>query len=415
MRQILTNLVGNAIKFTHEGTIRITIKDLPDKHPDAPRLGARNLQITVADTGIGIAPERLNNIFERFTQEDETTTRKYGGSGLGLAIVHKIVEIMGGKILVQSEVGVGTRFDVFLPFQEVDSNQMASLMKAKDDISNLRVRSLKILVAEDNMVNAMIAKAFLEGLGHQVTLVGNGKLAVETVARNEVELLFTDIHMPVMDGVEATQQIRKTNPHIPIIGLTAEAFVDRHMEFLKAGMNDVLTKPFTADQMKQAIIKSVPASLCTAAAPSMPPIQEIPKRQSKKTQQDSRTNPIVAVGDDEKFQELVETLGADFTCQTTEEALRAIPDLLSQLHENVSGGNCDKIRELAHSVKGGAGSMMAPKLSHQAAIIQDKAEDLDYVRSAMDELDKTADETVAWWREKLTSLHNVGDDAAQNA
>ncbi|WP_193173202.1 ATP-binding protein [Nisaea nitritireducens] len=256
LRQILWNLLSNAVKFTDSGSVVLTVKEVS---ADAAPMSApspettRGIRFAVTDTGTGIAPDRQASIFEAFTQEDSSITRKFGGTGLGLSIVSQIVELMGGRIGIESELGKGTTIDVFIPFGTVTAEELEHSNSAKMATTGDKrtLPAYRILVAEDNAINAMVVTAVLEKLGQNVRHVENGREAVDEVMRGETDFVFMDIHMPEMDGIEATREIRAaaSNNDIPIIGLTAEAFVERHAEFRDAGMNDVLTKPFTEDQL----------------------------------------------------------------------------------------------------------------------------------------------------------------------
>lgn len=256
LRQILWNLLSNAVKFTESGSVVLTVKEISADAAPIPVSSPqtkRGIHFAVTDTGPGIAPDRRASIFEAFTQEDSSITRKFGGTGLGLAIVSQIVELMGGRIGIESELGNGTTIDVFIPFGIVSEEDLERSKSVNMAISGEK-RTLpvyRVLVAEDNAINAMVVKAVLEKLGQNVRHVENGREAVDEVMRGETDFVFMDVHMPEMDGIEATREIRAStsNNEIPIIGLTAEAFVERHTEFRDAGMNDVLTKPFTEDQL----------------------------------------------------------------------------------------------------------------------------------------------------------------------
>lgn len=254
LRQILWNLLSNAIKFTEIGHVTVGISLKEPKGDGKIWLG-----IHVEDTGAGIRSDRLATIFDAFSQEDETITRRHGGTGLGLAIVKNLVALLRGEISVKSEKGYGTRFDFCLPFDSVVESEIPLEDAIQAPKINSTQRPLNILVAEDNEVNAMIIRAFLEKAGHSVLLVENGKKAVQAVAEKQPDLFITDIHMPVMDGEEATRRIRQMpmGKNLRIIGLTAEAFKDRHKKFLDAGMDDILSKPYTEDQLKGAIFRNV--------------------------------------------------------------------------------------------------------------------------------------------------------------
>ncbi|MBL4906714.1 MAG: response regulator [Sneathiella sp.] len=264
LKQILLNLLGNAFKFTQIGEINVLVSVLDENDPEAIESADHTICIIVADTGKGISEDRLPSIFEIFTQEDTSITREYGGSGLGLSIVKHLCELMSGTVSVESTVGKGTRFTILLPFERVTDAEIKLLEQTKNSlIDHTQMPPLKVLVVEDNVFNAVIAKSFLENYGHTVFTAVNGRLAVEQFERvPHLDLIFMDYNMPEMDGSEATRRIRAlpTGASIPIVGLTADAFSERHKEFKKAGMNDVLTKPFTEKQLINAILKNVPVS-----------------------------------------------------------------------------------------------------------------------------------------------------------
>lgn len=258
LRQILWNLLSNAIKFTDHGRVVLTIQNVNNTIDTEEKVSTPKehlLCFAVEDTGAGIAADRVGAIFDAFTQADSTITRKHGGTGLGLAIVKELTELMGGTIHVDSEIGKGTKFVVYLPF-DAPSKEEADAISLRTGINHSKAtKSLNILVAEDNEVNAMIARAFLEKFGHNVQHVENGKLAVEAAKDGWADLILMDVHMPEMNGIDATKAIRSTEigKELPIVGLTAEAFAERHVLFRKAGMNGVLTKPFTEQQLADTL------------------------------------------------------------------------------------------------------------------------------------------------------------------
>ncbi|MBS1208752.1 MAG: histidine kinase [Proteobacteria bacterium] len=240
LRQIVTNLVGNALKFTERGTVSLHARCINHAAEQC------TLQITVEDTGIGIAADVLPRLFQRFQQADSSTSRKYGGTGLGLAISRQLVEAMGGKIMVQSTPGVGSSFVLTLPMQIAQSPAMdATVPLAPHD------RALRILCAEDSPTNQLIIQSLLEEMGHHVELVEDGLEAVTALTRDDYDLVLMDGRMPTMDGDAATRIIRSgeldghpiRNPQIPIIALTANASEEDRQTYLSAGMNDFLSKP----------------------------------------------------------------------------------------------------------------------------------------------------------------------------
>ena len=234
LRQILLNLLSNAIKFTRHGTVRVAAETVPGRES--------SLCFTVADTGIGIAIDKLPFIFERFAQADSSTTRRFGGSGLGLAISKRLVELMGGRIDVASEPGRGSTFSFTVDFAPGAAVEPA----AAGPITPISGRVHKILLAEDNEINRQLITAVLEQEGHTVVGVGTGREAVEVATREDFDVILMDVQMPEMDGYTATAAIRasgKSNTTIPIIALTANAMADEWERCRTAGMDAHVPKP----------------------------------------------------------------------------------------------------------------------------------------------------------------------------
>ena len=256
LRQIIINLVSNAIKFTHKGTVSISAKL---KQPSTETMSDNRLVIAVKDTGIGIEAERLEHIFDKFTQSDSSITRKYGGTGLGLAIAKQLAQILGGDIKVVSTVGEGSCFTVTAKVQSrLISDSAPESSSARQALSTNLPKGLKVLLAEDNAINAVVAQALLEQLNCNVEHVDNGLKAAARVEEGGIDVVFMDVHMPVMDGIEATKRIRKLEGDLsqtPVIGLTAEAFKERHVSFKQAGMDDIVTKPVTVEALQESLLK----------------------------------------------------------------------------------------------------------------------------------------------------------------
>ena len=255
IQQILFNLIGNAIKFTDQGTVQVSVAI----EPGANR--ALTLRLAVSDTGIGIAASAMPTLFDRFTQADSTTMRRYGGSGLGLAITREIVQMMGGEIDTTSTPGLGSRFTISIPSRFVDRSEPVPAA-AEAQQSEAARPALRILVAEDNDVNQILINAVLTRMGHLVHLVANGQLAVEAVRRGDYDLVLMDLQMPGMDGMEATQAIRAmggAGATLPIIAMTANAFEEDRQRCLAAGMDDYVAKPIDVDRLAQAIARSTVA------------------------------------------------------------------------------------------------------------------------------------------------------------
>jgi PAS domain S-box-containing protein len=247
LQQILFNLIGNAIKFTSTGSISIDCEVVEDT------LTSQTVQISVADTGIGMESSYIKNIFNKFSQEDKGITRKYGGTGLGLSITNELVKLMGGRIEIESEKNVGTTFNIYLNFPKA-SNQLIEDIDTEQPLS--RIDNISILLVEDNYLNRMVAQNSLQYYNCKVTEAENGVEAIEVLKNNRFDIILMDIQMPEMGGIEATEIIRNTlQLTTPIIALTANAFKTEIDKCKKAGMDDYVTKPFDEDILIETIAK----------------------------------------------------------------------------------------------------------------------------------------------------------------
>jgi signal transduction histidine kinase/ActR/RegA family two-component response regulator len=246
LRQVLSNLVSNAVKFTHQGLIRLTITASDD-------VDGGGLTFSLTDTGIGIAPEAMPGLFEKFVQADSSTTRRFGGTGLGLAISRELVQRMGGTLRMDSALGRGSTFVFRLPFVRAEAAQVAGPQAAEDDI-----RALRILAAEDNATNQIILRALLEPAGVELHTVANGREAVDAFHADDFDLILMDVQMPVMNGIEATRAIRERESErslspTPILALSANVMNHQVLEYAEAGMDGVVAKPVDAGKLIEAI------------------------------------------------------------------------------------------------------------------------------------------------------------------
>lgn len=245
IRQILINLIGNAVKYTNSGSV-ILKASLEKKDI---------LQIEINDTGSGIPTELISKIYEPFRQADGSLMRKHSGTGLGLSIAHNLIDLLDGTINIKSELHIGTSVSVMIPVTLPDNTVHSELKNKETYIQN---RKLHILLADDNKINQLVSRRLLEKLGHTVVLADNGLEAVNRLRSEFFDCVFMDIQMPIMDGIEATKTIRSEtsnvfDSHIPIIALTAHAMVNDRENFLKNGMNEVLTKPINLDDFSRVL------------------------------------------------------------------------------------------------------------------------------------------------------------------
>jgi signal transduction histidine kinase/CheY-like chemotaxis protein len=249
IRQVLLNIVNNAIKFTEAGFINVECKVVGASET------SQHVKIIIADSGIGMEENFIKMIFTKFSQENNTLRRKYGGTGLGLAITHELVNLLGGKIQVESEKGRGTKFIMDFNF-EIHSNQPKD--EAPMPIDYMKTLSGKnILLVEDNQMNRLVATNLLKRYQINIVLANHGREALEKIEEQSFDMILMDLQMPVMDGLEATRLIRKQNNKTPIVALTANAFKSEIASCYEAGMNDFATKPFEVEVLLSTIAKNL--------------------------------------------------------------------------------------------------------------------------------------------------------------
>jgi CheY-like chemotaxis protein/nitrogen-specific signal transduction histidine kinase len=248
LRQVVLNLTGNAVKFTAQGSVLISVQRVADDR----------LRFEIKDTGIGIAPEDCRRLFEPFTQVDASDRREYGGTGLGLSISKRLVELLGGEIGVESEVGSGSTFWFTMHFEAVQeteavrADEAASVAQTAPTVS---FPARPVLLVEDNVLNQRVARRMLERLGYAVESAVNGEEAVRLCRECDYDFIFMDCQMPVMDGFEATRQIRlnSRNTSTPIVALTARAFKEDQEACLSAGMNAHIAKPLELKRLAEVV------------------------------------------------------------------------------------------------------------------------------------------------------------------
>ena len=260
IKQILFNLLGNAFKFTQSGEIRLIVQCSP-----LAKQEGIILQLTVSDTGIGISPENQKLLFQEFIQVGESS-QHIQGTGLGLVITRNLLALMGGKISITSQEGKGSQFTASIPLRfDTDLSNVTLIQQPETPtLQTSTTNHCRVLLVEDNEVNQIISKAILKQLGCEITLANDGQEAIEAFSSAPFDLILMDCNMPVMDGFEATQQIRNlehqqniTTP-IPIIALTAHAFDEIKQQCLDAGMNEYLSKPFDKHQLAKLINQLLP-------------------------------------------------------------------------------------------------------------------------------------------------------------
>ena len=248
LNQVILNILSNAIKFTENGKISLSVKVLKDT------TNTQKIAIVIKDTGIGITKEKIGIIFEPFQQEDITITRKYGGTGLGLSLSKNIINLLGGELDVKSTKNKGSAFKIEIELKKATNITKNKKVLPKKEIPDLLNQNPHILLVEDDDLNIFLIKKLSNLWGTKIDIAKNGKKAIEVLQKKSFDLILMDVQMPVMDGFKATKYIRENlKLHTPIIGLTANAVKTDQQKCLNAGMTEYITKPFDADNLKQKI------------------------------------------------------------------------------------------------------------------------------------------------------------------
>ncbi|MGK7392451.1 MAG: ATP-binding protein [Candidatus Cyclobacteriaceae bacterium M2_1C_046] len=350
LSQILINLISNALKFTHTGYIKITI-DLKNIIRDRAYL-----RFAVHDTGVGISHEKLERIFESFSQADESITRRYGGTGLGLTISKQLVELQNGEIVVTSEEGNGSTFSFVIPYLVGKASDVAKEVAIPNKKQDLSFPQAKILLVEDNDINRLYATNLLKKWNFYVDGAENGVIALEKLKANDYHLIFMDIQMPVMDGYETTRTIRATFPeskkNIPIIAITANAIKGENERSREAGMNDYIIKPFQPEELQAILRKYI--------------IEKIHKKDISNRKSVSKTPIVIDLG----YLEKISHNDRNFIREMVETMKTSIPNTLVELNEALSKEDWRNVGRLAHSLKPSMGFLGLPQLKKEAALIE---------------------------------------------
>lgn len=330
LNRILLNLIGNAVKFTDSGTVELHVKKIKDENHKT------HLQFRVSDTGIGISKELQNSLFDSFSKAFLMTMAKYGGTGLGLTIVKKLTDFLGGSVDVDSKEGVGTIICVQLPFGIPDEEQIRNVNKQVTGTGSFE--NVRVLVVDDHPVNRKIVMGMLGKMGAEVDEAEDGADALDKLSSADYNLIFMDIHMPVMNGLEASRKIRESNAaysKVPIVALTASAFDSDIEESRRAGMNDFLAKPFTY----QEIINKVKSQL-ENAEPAKTRFEELDEEEGKVSGYISLSSlEEMTGGDPILINEMIDI----FMEQT--------PPLLKQMEDELEAGDLRKMGGTAHKIK----------------------------------------------------------------
>jgi signal transduction histidine kinase/DNA-binding NarL/FixJ family response regulator len=371
IRQVLMNLVSNAVKFTTNGSIRVRVSFAPA----GPQHG--RLRVEVADTGIGISEASRAELFQPFVQADGSITRRFGGTGLGLTISRRLVELMGGSIGVESELSVGSTFWFELPLASTDEAPPRPLPRP-DSVATRGVRPSRILVGEDNAINRQVISAMLRALGCEVALAHDGKQVVESWRRGGYDAILMDCQMPEMSGFEAARAIRREErgTRLPIIALTAQAYAEDRERCERAGMDDHLPKPVSRDQLRSMLAKWLvgsrpPAALAPMASATQP----------------ERHLDVVAL--DRLLADLGEG-SAELLVQLVDGFLSDLPEAVGRMRAALGEGVLQRVAAEAHRLRSSTGNLGMTGLSASCRRIElsAKSEDRAGCERAIDELNE---------------------------
>ncbi len=372
LRQVLTNLISNAIKFTHAGEILVGLSIVGEREDRV------HIQFEVEDTGSGIPADVLDDIFAAFTQADASTTRRFGGTGLGLAICKQLVEMMGGAIGVDSEVGRGSRFWFTVPLQRANAPDLrlepkASLARPKEiGLDEMQPINAHILLAEDNLINQNVACTALEQLGCTVDLATNGKEAVKAANSRHYDLVLMDCMMPEMDGFDATRTIREAEKasgeqrRIPIIALTANALSSDRENCLAAGMDDHIGKPFRMMELQERLLKWLSEEEEPVGRTDV---------DSSGSWQEAFTPDIFDIATVNELNRLKGGDQSKFAAADLFESFRVEAEKqVAALGSAISNQDCVLVRDLAHTLKSSSAAIGAKRIQSQAGVLQKLAE-----------------------------------------
>ncbi|MBI9063940.1 MAG: response regulator [Marinilabiliaceae bacterium] len=371
LKQVLINLVNNAIKFTHEGSIQVSIESIPATTDEVA------LHFSIADTGIGIMDEKLKLLFQSFMQVDESFVRQYEGSGLGLAICKRIVELWGGSIDVESNYGKGSVFHFTFKAKAGVQPAIIPSPAATLETSLKLIKQPKVLLAEDNQLNQEIACEILKETGAKIDVVENGIKAFKAIAANHYDMVFMDVHMPVANGITTTRLIRqKLNNQLPIIAVTAYALSENKQSCLEAGMTDFISKPFVGEDITKMMIRWLPDFFeqeNNRKTTSIPTCTDTTMDQVHLNWLNTSCIEKYYSGNTIKYHQYLDFFQKSY------------PDRKQTLLLAKQEGNIDSIKGLAHTIKGEAGYLGLEKLHHVCEQVNKQTNASNYLKMA-DEL-----------------------------
>jgi PAS domain S-box-containing protein len=366
IRQILNNIAGNAVKFTHEGSVRLDVRERSREG------NTSHIEFKVTDTGVGIPANKLQSVFDSFTQVDGRISRKYGGTGLGTTITKQLAHLMNGTVQLESTEGIGTSFSVSLPLTIATEEQITEFTQSNSAVETRQTQHnpsiFRILVAEDNENSQMLLRLHLESVGYRVEVTDDGATAVERFQKGKFHLFLTDIQMPRMDGFEAAKTIRSMEPsgqRIPIVAMTANADSPTRQLCFEAGMNDVMTKPMGRKK------------LLSTTARWLNTIEALPAEKQRETAEGELQNDACSSKERHDifcYKDALEAFVGNkkllkgailHFLQTAERDAQE----MSLAHENAA---FDTVRKIAHKLRGASANITATRLQRIAGLIETK-------------------------------------------
>ena len=437
LRQILLNLLSNAVKFTDMGSVTLTCNLLEKEQQ-------KSIEFAVKDTGIGISAQQQEKLFQPFTQADNSVTRVYGGTGLGLVICKRICELMEGNISLVSEVGLGSKFTVTIPYRPATSSDVVNIDEEIEEAnldgektSTPRNIPLRILLAEDIPSNCQVASLMFARLGYGLDIVGNGKEAIDALEMKEYDIIFMDWNMPVMDGITATKKIRQkyNNPEKPwIVAMTAHAMLDHQQTCYDAGMNDFVAKPIQGNTIAKALancpglknysidnendhdsLDSIKEDFEEFKFLNLQDDNEVDDHCEPENIDfqginiDDYDSEEVGIIDEQKWSELLEMAGSDnrdMVCSIVDNFLENTLQHINNIEKAIQEKSIEDLRFAIHSIKGSSESLGVLLLSEKCDVITNyfKQSDWENAQNAKGDLEQSYQTIYSLLKRKCQNL-----------
>lgn len=394
LRQVLLNLTGNAVKFTDQGSVTVSVQLVKERSVD----GQYEIYFGVADSGIGISKEAQRNLFKPFSQADSSISRKFGGTGLGLAISKGVIEAMGSAININSDEGSGSTFFFTLNMKEGQSKD--ALSEQRKTIQHT-AEIKKILVVDDNDINQKVVAGFLSKDQFMLDTAYDAESAIEKAKENSYHAILMDIQLPKMHGDEATKIIRGFNKDVPIIALTGNLMGSDIENYKKAGMNDFLEKPIDPEKLQQTLANYTGMMMAKKTAPALTPKQPGLDAPSEKT-----VTPIENVFNSETLDTLKGHISNDDITEMVRDLIAKSTEIIESIQNAVANNDVTALHERGHELKGMAGNFGLLELSEQAGDLEQKAKReeamiiLSAIASALPEAQKRAEKALSEWINK---------------